>query len=58
MTDSTCVCVCVCVCFFIMLLGLCMQCWETVIGQKFYANAVVNIIASVIGTIVFDALQK
>ena len=41
-----------------MLLGLCMQCWETVIGQKFYANAVVNIIASVIGTIVFDVLQK
>jgi hypothetical protein len=36
----------------------CPSCWETVIGQKFYANAVVNIIASVIGTIVFDALQN
>jgi hypothetical protein len=37
---------------------ICPSCWETVVGQKFYTNAVVNVAVSIVGTIGLDILQN
>ena len=34
------------------------QCWETVLGQKFYFNAIVNVAVSLLQTAGMDTLKK